>query len=136
MSRGNKSRNQEEPEWHECAVLLSTFPPGPTEVLAVLQKQIDWKNPPLSLFLIFGFCSFFFFLGMEMLGKSFVDLSFILIFFFFSFFLFCYCSFSLVVVGSDRWLIVPRRQLLATPSLRLRFIFLLLHIFCFFLNFF
>lgn len=32
-------------------------------------------------FLIFGFCSFFFFLGMEMLGKSFVDLSFILIFF-------------------------------------------------------
>lgn len=67
---------------------------------------------------------------MEVLGKSFVDLSFILIFFFFffSFFLFCYCSFSLtnvvlLIAGSDRWLIVPRRHLLATPSLRLRFIF-------------
>lgn len=79
---------------------------------------------------------------MEVLGKklrrSVIHFNF---FFLFSCFLFCYCSFFslvllLLIAGSDRWLIVPRRHLLATPSLRLRFIFLLLHIFCFSLNFF
>lgn len=94
------------------------------------------EESPTVTFFNFRFLLFFLFSGNGNVGKKLRRSVIHFNLFFFSFFLFCYCSFSLVVVGSDRWLIVPRRQLLATPSLRLRFIFLLLHIFCFFLNFF